>query len=483
MPAPSPDLSYTPAHVLRDLIAAKRLSPVELMEFTLDRIERLDGQLGAFVTVMADHAMRQARAAEEAVMQGRALGPLHGIPVPIKDLEGVRGVRFSQGSLVDDGVAPANAMCTDRVRAAGGIVVGKTNTPEHGHNATTENRVMGPARNPWDPTRTPGGSSGGAAVAVAAGMTAIAQGSDGGGSIRIPGSLSGVYGIKATQGRVPRRRVDEHSDSIFNNSSVGPMTRDVRDAAIFLNALAGPAADAEYGTLPEAPPDFTAALTRGVAGLRVGLDTSGMGGAGCDAEVREAVAAAARVFADLGAEVEEVEYAPDDHQTITRTFLDLFCIRAYGRWSGQLHDPQRAARLTGYFTEDLERGRRSQGADYLACMNRIGRYRTHAARYFAGHDLLLTPATATTAFPIGEYPQAPGGAPVTHRRFGFTPFTYLFNLSGNPAATVPCGFDAAGLPIGLQIAGNQRDEMAVLAASAAFEAARPWAAKRPALPA
>ena len=483
MPAPSPDLSYTPAHVLRDLIAAKRLSPVELMEFTLDRIERLDGQLGAFVTVMADHAMSQARAAEEAVMQGRALGPLHGIPVPIKDLEGVRGVRFSQGSLVDDAVAPANAMCTDRVRAAGGIVVGKTNTPEHGHNATTENRVMGPARNPWDPTRTPGGSSGGAAVAVAAGMTAIAQGSDGGGSIRIPGSLSGVYGIKATQGRVPRRHVDEHSDSIFNNSSVGPMAWDVRDAAVFLNALAGPAADAEYGALPEAPPDFTAALTRGVAGLRVGLDTSGMGGAGCDAEVREAVAAAARVLQELGAEVEEVEYAPDDHQTITRTFLDLFCIRAYGRWSGQLHDPQRAARLTGYFTEDLERGRRSQGADYLACMNRIGRYRTHAARYFAGHDLLLTPATATTAFPIGEYPQAPGGVPVTHRRFGFTPFTYLFNLSGNPAATVPCGFDAAGMPIGLQIAGNQRDEMAVLAASAAFERARPWAAKRPALPA
>ncbi len=482
MPASSPDLAYTPAHVLRDLIAAKRLSPVELMAFTLDRIERLNGPLGAFVTVMADHAMSEARAAEDAVMQGRELGPLHGIPVPIKDLEGVRGVRFSQGSLVDDGIAPANAMCTDRVRAAGGIIVGKTNTPEHGHNATTENRVFGPARNPWDPARTPGGSSGGAAVAVAAGMTAIAQGSDGGGSIRIPGSLSGIYGIKATQGRVPRRHVDEHSDSIFNNSSVGPMTWDVRDAAIFLNALAGPAADAEYGTLPDEPPDFTAALPRGVAGLRAGLDTSRMGGAGCDTEVWEAVAAAARVFEELGAHVEEVEYAPDEHAAIARTFLDLFCIRAYGRWSGQLHDPQQAAQLTDYFTEDLERGRRSQGTDYLACMNKIGRYRTHAARYFADYDLLLTPATATTAFAIGEYPQAAGGAPVAHRRFGFTPFTYLFNLSGNPAATVPCGFDAAGMPIGLQIAGGMADEMTVLAASAAFEDARPWSAKRPAAP-
>ena len=482
MPAPSPDLAYSPAHVLRGLIAAKRLSPVELMEFTLDRIERLNGQLGAFVTVMGDHAMSQARAAEEAVMRGAELGPLHGIPVPIKDLEGVRGVRCTHGSLVDDGVAPADATCTERVRAAGGIIVGKTNTPEHGHNATTENRVFGPARNPWDLARTPGGSSGGSAAAVAAGITAIAQGSDGGGSIRIPGSLSGIFGIKATQGRVPRRRADEHSDGIFNNSSVGPMTRDVRDAAIFLNVLAGPAADAEYGTLPEAPPDFTAALGRGVAGLRVGLDVSGMGGAGCDAEVREAVAAAARVFEELGAQVEEVEYAPDDHAALTAAFLDLFCIRAYGRWSGQLHAPEQAAQLTDYFAEDLERGRRSQGSDYLACMNKVGRYRMHAARYFADRDLLLTPATATTAFPIGEYPQAPGGVPVTHRRFGFTPFTYLFNLTGNPAATVPCGFDAAGMPIGLQIAGDLRDEVTVLAASAAFEAARPWSAKRPALP-
>ena len=310
MPASSPELVYTPAHVLRDLIAAKRLSPVELMQFTLDRIERLDNSLGAFVTVMADHAMSEARAAEEAVMQGREVGPLHGVPVPIKDLEAVAGVRLSQGSLVNDGIAESNAMCTDRVRAAGAIIVGKTNTPEHGHNATTENRVFGPARNPWDPARTPGGSSGGSAVAVAAGITAIAQGSDGGGSIRIPGSLSGIYGIKATQGRVPRKHVDEHSYSFFNNSSVGPMTWDVRDAAIFLNVLAGPAGDAEYGTLPDDPPDFTAALARGVAGLRIGLDTSGMGGAGCDPEVREAVAAAARAFAELGAHVDEGRVRP-----------------------------------------------------------------------------------------------------------------------------------------------------------------------------
>ena len=316
---------------------------------------------------------------------------------------------------------------------------------------------------------------------MAAGITAIAQGSDGGGSIRIPGSLSGIYGIKATQGRVPRKHVDEHSYSVFNNSSVGPMTWDVRDAAIFLNVLAGPADDAEFGTLPDEPPDFTEALPRGVAEAahrarhqrpgRRRLRSRGPGGR---------VAAAARVFEELGARVEEVEYVPDGHEAIFRTFMDMFCIRAYARWSVQLHDPERAAQLTDYFTEDLERGRRAQATDYLACMNKIGRYKAYATRFFAAHDLLLTPATATTAFPIGEYPHTVGDRPVVHDRFGFTPFTYLFNLSGNPAATVPCGFDTEGMPIGLQIAGAMEDEMTVLAASAAFEAARPWADTRPA---
>ena len=193
------------------MIGAKELSPVELTEATLRRIEAIDGDLGGYITVMGDEAMEAAREAEAAVARGDDLGPLHGIPVPIKDLEGVKGVRLTHGCIPDDEIADSDALCVQRLREAGAILIGKTNTPEYGHAGTTENRVFGPARNPWNPERTPGGSSGGAAVSVAGGMTSIAQGSDGGGSVRIPCGFSGIYGIKATQGRIPRRWSSEHS--------------------------------------------------------------------------------------------------------------------------------------------------------------------------------------------------------------------------------------------------------------------------------
>ena len=479
MPSSHADFAYKPAHELRDLIQAKKLSPVELVQSTLDRIEELNKKLGAYITVMGDSAMEEAREAEAAVSRGDDLGPLHGLPVPIKDLEGVKGVRLTQGSLVDDAIADSDAMCVERVRAAGGIVVGKTNTPEHGHTPTTENRVFDPARNPWNTARTPGGSSGGAAASVAAGITAIAQGSDGGGSIRIPGSLAGVYGIKATQGRVPRKHSSEQSYNVVNNSSVGPLTWDVRDAALFLNVLAGPADDAEYGTLPDEPPDFTSGLERGVRGMLIGFDTSCMGGASCDAEVFDAVAAAAKTFDELGAKVAEVEYAPDPHAELAESFYDFFCIRGYARWSEQLDNPEMAEQLTDYFREDLEKGKGLGAIDYVNCTTKTGKYRAYADQFFREYDLLLTPSTATTAFEIGKLPTTIGGRAGTNPRFDFIPFAYMFNLTGNPAATVPCGFDSEGMPVGLQIVGAMKDEMSVIAASAAYEEARPWADKHP----
>jgi aspartyl-tRNA(Asn)/glutamyl-tRNA(Gln) amidotransferase subunit A len=474
------DFSYVPATELVSRIKSKDLSPVELTKWTLDRIEHLNPALGAYITVMPEQALKDAAKAEQKIMAGEETGALHGIPVPIKDLEAVKGVRFTHGSLPADEVADSNAMCVDRVRAAGGIVIGKTNTPEFGYAGTTENRVFGPARNPWNTERTAGGSSGGAGGSVAAGITAIAQGSDGGGSVRIPSSFCGIYGIKATQGRVPRRHAGTGSFNPINHSSVGPMSWNVADAALFLNVLAGPSEDAEYGTIPDEPPDFTQALTGSVSGLRIALDVS-LGGAGCAPEVANAVRDAAKVFQRAGATVEEADFAPEPHEYLEAHFLDYFSARGYATSGHMLDDSETASQLTDYFRHYLTRGREMPASRYIAAMNAIGLYRAYADSYFKRFDLLLTPTNATTAFEIDKIPSKIGGKAVGDPRWGFIPFTYVFNLTGNPAASIPCGFDSDGMPIGLQIVGRMRDEASVISASAVFESLQPWADKRPQL--
>lgn len=472
------ELAYLPLYRLRELIAARELSPVELVEATLERIDHYNSRLGAFITVTHDLALEQAREAEAAVVAGDPLGPLHGIPVPIKDLEGVKGVRFTHGSVPADEVATSDALCVERIRDAGGIIIGKTNTPEFGFSGTTENLVYGPCRNPWNPERTSGGSSGGAGAAVAAGLTAVAQGSDGGGSIRIPSALNGIYGLKATQGRIPRRHADMSSWNPINNSSVGPMTRTVRDAAIFASALAGPAPDAEYGTIQEEPPDFEAALGRGVQGLAIGLNLD-LGGAAVDPQVTGRVSAAARVFEDLGASVEEVDFGPDPNDEMFQVFFDYFAAKGYACLGQLVDDPRSRERLTDYFRETLEHGRGLSAANCYRSLNKIGFYRAETARLFERYDLLLTPVTSVWAFPIGRPPEVVAGRRLTNPSWRFFPFTFPFNLSGDPAASVPCGFSNDGLPIGLQIVGRWGDEETVLAASAAFEEARPWADRHP----
>ena len=472
------ELAYMSAHQLRRHIVEKDVSPVKVVEATLDRIDRYNEALGAFITVCYDLAMDQAREAEEAVLRGEELGPLHGIPVPIKDLEGVKGIRFTHGSVPGEEVATTDALCVERVRAAGGIIIGKTNTPEYGYAGTTENRVYGSCRNPWNPERTSGGSSGGSAAAVAAGLTAMAQGSDGGGSVRIPSSFTGIYGIKATQGRIPRRHVDAQSWSPINNSSVGPMTRTVRDAATLMRCLAGPSSEAEYGTLDERPPDYEAAIGRGVRGLKIALSVD-LGGSAVDRQVVEKVQSAAQFFEEQGAAVEEFDFKADDPEEQFRTFFNFFCARGYVAYGALADEAESRDRLTDYFRQCLEHGRSLSAADFISALNKIGRYRSYVSAFFDRYDLLLTPTTAVSAFPIGQPPVEIDGRPCPHPNWDFFPFTHLFNLTGNPAASVPCGFSEDGLPIGLQIVGRLGDEERIIAASAAFEEGRPWAGKQP----
>jgi Asp-tRNA(Asn)/Glu-tRNA(Gln) amidotransferase A subunit family amidase len=466
------DLALTPAWQLREWIGARKVSPVEVVELYLRRIQALNPRLNAFLTVCGDEALAEARRAEEAVVRGGPLGPLHGVPVPIKDLQATAGIRTTRGSLLfRDFVPETDEPLVQRIRRSGAIILGKTNTPEFGHRGTTENLLGEPCRNPWDLERTAGGSSGGAAAAVAAGLCPMAQGTDAGGSIRIPAGFCGVYGIKPTQGRVPRPYRGPGGWGVIGQS--GPLCWSVRDAALLLQVMAGPHPD-DPTTLPEAPPEFAANLGRGVAGLRIAWSPD-LGGIPVDPEVKSVSAKAARVFAELGATVEQPSFALDA-EVARQTFRTIFLSDMDANF-GRLLDTQ-ADRLMPTVRDWLQEARGWPAARLARALRELQWHRARIEELFRHYDLLLTPTLAVTAFPIEQRPEVIAGVPVDPW-WGFTPFTYLFNMTGQPAATVPCGFSTQKLPIGLHIVGRLGEEVTVLQASAAFEAARPWAGHRP----
>ena len=472
----SNELAWMPAYKLREMIANHQISPVEITQASLDRIDKFNGQLNAFLTVIPEQAIESARVAEQALMSGKKLGPLHGIPTFIKDLEPMAGIRFTSGSLIyKDRIADTDSLSVKRIKDAGGLILGKTNTSEYGHIGTNENRLGDACRNPWNTERTSGASSGGAGSSVAAGITALAQGSDGAGSVRIPSAFCGIFGIKATQGRVPRYSTGIESWHWFNYSSIGPMARDVTDAAILLQVLSGPDSDAEHLTIQEDPPDYIKALGRGVKGLKVAYSPD-IGGVAVDPEVREIIGQSAKAFEEMGAVVEEPGFRIDSPDAMLDLLMTIWRCRSYALNGALL---QQRELLTDYFRDGLEGGQKVTGDQLWPAYSKLEFYRNYIREFFANYDLLLTPTLATPAFKIGEHPAVIDGVNVPDKLWGFTPFTYPFNWSGNPAATAPAGFSVDGLPIGLQIVGRWGDEETVIAASKAFEDARPWADKLP----
>jgi aspartyl-tRNA(Asn)/glutamyl-tRNA(Gln) amidotransferase subunit A len=465
------DLCWMSAAALAAGIARRRLSPIEVVDAVLARIEKLE-RLNAYVTVDAEGARRAARAAERAVARkGGRLGPLHGVPFSVKDLVITRGVRTTFGTpLYKDNVPAEDAPVVERLKAAGAIMIGKTNTPTFGWIGATHNLLFGATRNPWNLERTPGGSSGGAAAAVAAGLAPLAVGTDGGGSIRIPASFTGIYGLKPSFGRIP-----VHPPSAaWSLSHVGPMTRTVKDAALMLEVCAGPD-ERDWGSLPASRFDYVRSLGRGVKGLRVAYtDTLGYAEV-VDPEVRGACARAARVFRELGCRVEEI---------------DPRWPSPFGAWRA-IFAGGIAARLAPYASERdkvdpgllrlVDEALKSPPTAFVQGFFDRHAWLDHPRRLFEKYDLLVTPTLARPAFAVGlDNPTEIAGRPVPE--WAWTPFTYPFNLTGQPAASVPCGFSKDGLPIGLQIVGRRFDDAGVLRASAAFEAARPWAQDRPPLP-
>ena len=473
MPNIDPDLAFTPATELREFIATKQITSVELTKSYLSRIESLDGRLNSYLTLTPEIALAQARRADDATARGESLGPLHGVPISIKDLEMTKGIRTTSGSLVfADRTPDENSVVVERVLNAGAVMLGKTNTPEFGHRGTTENLLGPPCRNPWNTDYTPGGSSGGAAAGLVAGLCAISTGSDGGGSIRIPASFCGLYGIKPTQGRIPRY-AGRGAQTIVNQlSQPGPITRTVRDAATLLQTLAG-WDSRDVSSLREQPGNYSAALERDVSGLRIAWSDD-YGYAAVDPEVVDVCLGAAREFERIGCAVDDPGFALDSPQ---EHFRVIFATNTYAASGSLLY--LRPDDLTDYFRESMEFAATLTAADYAKALGGFDEVRAKFDALFERYDLLLSPTMAVPAFPVGEHPKVIGGRTVDDPSFGYLPFTYPINAIGHPAASVPCGFSANGLPIGLHVVGRKGDEETVLAASAAFEQARSWAHLRP----
>ena len=473
----SGELAFAPAYELRELLDSRKVSSVELTEMFLGRIEELNPVLNAYLTVCGEEAVEAARRADKRI--GRRKGkskskldsPLLGIPVSIKDLELTKGIRSTMGSLAFRNYVPEiDSITSERVRHSGAVILGKTNTPEFGLLGTTENRLGDACRNPWNIDRTSGGSSGGAAAALGGGLCALATGSDGGGSIRIPASFCGVYGIKPTLGRVAKFGGVGNASPNFTSQS-GPMARNVRDAATFLQELAG-YDSRDVNAMREEPPDFAAGLDEGVKGLKVAWSVD-LGYAAVDPEVARIAREGARVFEELGCEVEEPTISL---QHPIEYFMTIFSTGAYVSYK-ELWEKQRLL-LTSYVRGNMALGESVTGEEFVKAMYAYQRLRSQADDVMQDYDLLLTPTMSVPAFRVGQHPRVIGGQSVDPR-LGYMPYTPVFNLTGQPAASVPCGFTEDGMPIGLHIVGRRGDEATVLRASAAFEAARPWVGLRP----
>lgn len=468
------ELCFTPATELAAAIRGRQLSPVAVVDAVLARIEALNPQLNAFLAVDAEGARTAARQAEAAVMRGDELGLLHGLPVSLKDLEPTAGLRCTYGSkFYENNIATVDGLVTERVKRAGGIITGKTNTPNYGHKDMTDNRLGPPCRNPWKLDRTPGGSSGGAAAAVAAGLGPLAHGTDGAGSIRIPAALSGVYGFKPSYGRIPNW---PNPDIWTGRTHHGPLTRTVADAALMLQALAGPDARDPL-SIDNVPDDYQTAVARPLEvmrGLRVAW-IADFGYAPVDPEVRRLSERAAQRFADFGCTVEAVNPGWRD----PRDIAGLAWYVSYAARLGAQYD-ENPGWMDATLAEMIEAGRRASGVEHVRTSIDRTTFYQEALRFFADYDLLLTPQMPLGAWSVDEWPATIDGKP-TPSMFDRLSFTFPFNMTGQPAASVPCGFTSEGLPVALQIVGRWHADTLVLQASAAFEQAQPWAQVRPAV--
>jgi aspartyl-tRNA(Asn)/glutamyl-tRNA(Gln) amidotransferase subunit A len=460
------DLALMPAHQLVKLFKSRKASPVEATKAAIARIEAFNPQLNAFQHLDPDVSLRAARASEKRWKKGgERLSDIDGVPVTIKDLVQTKGMPTRMGSLATDADGPwlVDSPAVQRLREAGTVILGKTTSPEYGWKGVTDSPLFGATHNPWKLGRTPGGSSGGGTAATAVGMGTLAIGTDGAGSVRIPCSFSGLFGLKPTQGRVPYWPLSAQGTL----SHVGPMTRSVEDAAMMMNVIARPDARDPYGRCDDSE-NYEKGLGKGVKGLRIAWSpTLGfVEREKIDRDVAVAVEAAARIFKTLGATV--VEDSPDLMGLDPRQILNAhwqsnvaIVVKNFSEEKRALMDPGlvHAAAIGANLGQDKVVTAIHQRQQLAAILN----------QFMDKYDLLLTPTMPMTAFAVNEN-GAWGGDGVD---IGWTPYTLTFNLTRQPAATIPCGLDREGLPIGLQIVGAHARDALVLRAAAAYERVRP----------
>ena len=469
------EIAWASAAELAHAVRQRRLSPVEIADALLARMEVVNPGINAYVHVDAERVRRRARDLEAAAMRGDELGVLHGVPYSIKDLTAVAGLPLTLGLVpFRDQIAPASAVVVERLERAGGCLLGKTNTPEGGYYGVTDNHLFGPTRNPWHRDRTAGGSSGGAAAAVAAGLGPLAEGSDGAGSIRIPASCCGVFGMKPSFGRIPQALTLGRFTPFTHH---GPITRTVEDAALMLSVMEG-FHPSDPLSLPPSGLDWMAEACKDLRGWRVGWSPD-LGFARVDPEIRRICADAVGAFEELGCVVEESCPPWSDPEV---AMWEGVWVPGYAAALDLLGPTTREDQVDAELVALLREG----AALPLLATARAEVFRAHMwdalVEWFGSRDLLVCPTLCLEPFEVGRFaPVSLDGEPLRRRILGWL-LTYPFNMMASvPAATVPCGFTAAGLPVGLQLVTRPRDDAGLLRAAASFERARPWSDRRPAL--
>jgi aspartyl-tRNA(Asn)/glutamyl-tRNA(Gln) amidotransferase subunit A len=439
---------------------SREISPVEVTKALLARIAALDAKVNAFCLIDEPTTLAQARASEERWAKNTPLSPLDGVPVAVKDILLTRGWPTLRGSRTIDPNQPweHDAPAVSRLREAGAVLLGKVTSPDHGWKGVTDSPLCGITRNPWNLDKTPGGSSGGSSAALAARMAPLALGTDGGGSIRIPAGFSGVFGIKPNFGRVPAWPISPFGTL----SHLGPMSRDVEGSAMLLDVMARPDAR-DWQALPPPARSFADGLRDGIRGKRIAFSPAMGFAKNVEPQVAALVAAAAKRFAELGAHVEEVDPPGGDPTQIFQTLWWAGAGFVFGAAS-----PEKKALLDPGLAEIAQEGAAIPIHRYIEANVARGAYASQMRVFMERYDFLLTPSLAVTAFDVGK------NSPYDHGSWvSWTPFSYPFNLTQQPAASVPCGRTREGLPVGLQIVGKLYDDRGVLQAAQAYESIDP----------